>query len=282
MSKRLQARLLDARQKRAVGELVINRDWVQAQALAAIARSSILSDTLVFKGGTALQKVFFGDGYRFSEDLDFTALKTWKPGELRQALDAVCDDVKRHVAENLGENFEIAVGAAANIRPQQEAFKLQFTMPWQEQSVGSIKLEITFDEPILLAAKRRPLLVTYGDVDAEVLSYALEEVVLEKIRAAQQTLANRDRRVADGGGDWIRPRSRDFYDLWRIIESDHPVSWVQVRDKLSEKCRARDVVVSAIEHVFAEEVLDEGEAPVEGAARRLCPGPSARRRRATH
>lgn len=34
---------------------------------------SVLRDSLLFKGGTALKKCYFGD-YRFSEDLDFTAV----------------------------------------------------------------------------------------------------------------------------------------------------------------------------------------------------------------
>ncbi|WP_431214673.1 nucleotidyl transferase AbiEii/AbiGii toxin family protein [Puia sp. P3] len=41
--------------------------------LLGISKNAILSDNLVFKGGTVLKKVYFPD-YRFSEDLDFTLL----------------------------------------------------------------------------------------------------------------------------------------------------------------------------------------------------------------
>lgn len=96
-------------------------------------------------------------------------------------------------------------------------------MPWQRQSSGHVKLEITFDEPIVLPTELRPLLVTYDDADANVVSYCVEEVILEKLRAAPQTLANREKRIAGGRGNWLRPRSRDFYD--RHAESPRARAW---------------------------------------------------------
>ena len=51
---------------------VIDKDYVLSYLLAGLADVPDLRD-LRFKGGTALKKVFFGD-YRFSEDLDFSAV----------------------------------------------------------------------------------------------------------------------------------------------------------------------------------------------------------------
>ena len=50
---------------------VIEKDYALSYVLAGMAKQSELSHSLIFKGGTALKKIFFGD-YRFSEDLDFT------------------------------------------------------------------------------------------------------------------------------------------------------------------------------------------------------------------
>lgn len=47
---------------------VIEKDYALSYVLAGIANQSTLSHSLIFKGGTALKKIFFGD-YRFSEDL---------------------------------------------------------------------------------------------------------------------------------------------------------------------------------------------------------------------
>ena len=52
---------------------VIERDYLLSWVLAGISQVPSLNDTLVFKGGTALRKCYFGN-YRFSEDLDFTGL----------------------------------------------------------------------------------------------------------------------------------------------------------------------------------------------------------------
>ena len=48
--------------------------------LAGISEIPVLRDILVFKGGTALKKCYFGD-YRFSEDLDFSALEGVPTGD---------------------------------------------------------------------------------------------------------------------------------------------------------------------------------------------------------
>ncbi|GAI46757.1 unnamed protein product, partial [marine sediment metagenome] len=51
---------------------IIEKDYILSWVLAGIAANKKLQNKLVFKGGTALKKCYFGN-YRFSEDLDFTA-----------------------------------------------------------------------------------------------------------------------------------------------------------------------------------------------------------------
>jgi len=53
----------------------IEKDYILSWMLQGIAQQEQLSQTIVFKGGTVLKKVYF-DKYRFSEDLDFTLLNT--------------------------------------------------------------------------------------------------------------------------------------------------------------------------------------------------------------
>jgi hypothetical protein len=57
---------------RRLPESVLERDYCIAWFLVGLATSP-LRDALVFKGGTALKRCYFGD-YRFSEDTDFTSL----------------------------------------------------------------------------------------------------------------------------------------------------------------------------------------------------------------
>lgn len=56
-----------------VRDTQIEKDYVLSWLLFSIARQPLLRKALVFKGGTALKKVWIAD-YRFSEDLDFTLL----------------------------------------------------------------------------------------------------------------------------------------------------------------------------------------------------------------
>jgi predicted nucleotidyltransferase component of viral defense system len=52
---------------------VLEKDYALGYLLTGMASVSALHDALVLKGGTALRKFYFA-GYRFSEDLDFSAV----------------------------------------------------------------------------------------------------------------------------------------------------------------------------------------------------------------
>jgi predicted nucleotidyltransferase component of viral defense system len=51
----------------------IEKDYILSWILKGIAQHEQLSKVIVFKGGTVLKKIYF-EGYRFSEDLDFTLI----------------------------------------------------------------------------------------------------------------------------------------------------------------------------------------------------------------
>src|SRR5258708_2130866 len=69
----LRVRLQEAAAQSRVLPEVVERDYALSYVLAGLAVQPALAETLVFKGGTALKKLFFGE-YRFSEDLDFSTL----------------------------------------------------------------------------------------------------------------------------------------------------------------------------------------------------------------
>ena len=72
--KPLRTRLQEARQRLGIPWDVLERDYLLSWVLAGIEQVDSLREALVFKGGTALKKCYFGD-YRFSEDLDFSGLE---------------------------------------------------------------------------------------------------------------------------------------------------------------------------------------------------------------
>lgn len=64
---------------------IVELDYALGWALRGIASNEYLSKRLVFKGGTCLRKCYFPD-YRFSEDLDFTAIQWFAWEELEEAV----------------------------------------------------------------------------------------------------------------------------------------------------------------------------------------------------
>jgi predicted nucleotidyltransferase component of viral defense system len=57
----LRGRLEQARRDSGMGWAVLERDYLLSWLLAAIGGYEPLGETLVFKGGTALKKCYFGD-----------------------------------------------------------------------------------------------------------------------------------------------------------------------------------------------------------------------------
>ena len=52
---------------------IVETDYALGHVLAAIGTHTLLGQTLVFKGGTALKKIYI-ESYRFSLDLDFSTM----------------------------------------------------------------------------------------------------------------------------------------------------------------------------------------------------------------
>ena len=86
--KPLDVRLRESAKQNRILLDVIEKDYAQSYVLAGLMSRTALRDTLVFKGGTALKKMFFGS-YRFSEDLDFSAIHAPNREELEEIISSV-------------------------------------------------------------------------------------------------------------------------------------------------------------------------------------------------
>ena len=76
----------------------------------------------------------------------------------------------------------------------------------------------------------------------------------EKLRAILQQLVKSDSR------GWIRPRPRDYYDLWRILKTyDELFSTPDFLTLLRSKCAAKEVDFQGPESFFPEVMLLEVE-----------------------
>ena len=146
----------------------LERDYLLSWVLAGMSQVPVLRDTLVFKGGTALRKCYFGD-YRFSEDLDFSALAGVPTAdEMEQSIRQACEAAVRLLDEYAP--VEIACARYTEREPHpggQEDFTIQGRFPWQSRPQTRIMIEVTLDERILWPREKRRVIHEYGEVTVQ-------------------------------------------------------------------------------------------------------------------
>jgi len=234
---RLEQLLKNIARRAGVPYETVLKDYAIGHLLSAIAEEPSLASTLVMKGGTALKKLYFGD-YRFSEDLGFSCVDAPRGDALESALRTAATTARASMSA-AGE-FSVAVERVTHREAHpggQESFLFRVQFPWQRQPLCTVKVEVTADEPVLVPTASKPILHGYGEtLPGIVRVYALEEIVAEKLRATLQSEARRGQRA------WIRPRCRDFYDLWRILGAyGESLDRAVVRRILPAKCATRSV-----------------------------------------
>jgi len=179
----------------------IEKDYVISWTLWGIARNEFLNINLVFKGGTCLKKMHFGD-YRYSEDMDFT---------LRD--DNVSDeDILenfRSVFEQVYEESRIKVEIIEDTIDNHEASgSLKFKMSYvATHGSDEIKVDVTRGEIIEFDIEHQVVLNNYSDLgkenETQIHSYSLKEILIEKATALMG-----------------RTIPRDLYDFDYLIEEE--------------------------------------------------------------
>ena len=267
--KPLRPRLEEVRQRLGIRWEVLERDYLLSWVLAGIDAVPELRETLVFKGGTALKKCYFGD-YRFSEDLDFTGREGVPTGdEMGELTRRACEAAQELASEYAPVELHSSRYTENNPHPGgQEAFRIRARLPWHRRSETPIKVEITMDEPVLWPVVQRQVMHEYGEpLHIEMLVYSLEEVVAEKLRAVLQQVA----RLASRG--WSRNRARDFYDLWRVLGTyREQLDLTDFGVRMHEKCQLRHVDFAGPEDFFDPRIVANVELEWERSLGPLVPG----------
>ncbi len=217
-----------------VDPMIPDLDYALGWFLAGLSKISSARDGTRFKGGTCLRKCYFS-GYRFSEDLDFTATRYIASEELRDWVAQIADwsasqngpDLlaspprQEVVEDDYGkESFQVRVYYRGPLR-------------WGG-SPRAIRLDITRDEKLLWPLEERAILHAYSDIDQleaqAVPCYTLPEVLSEKVRAVCG-----QRRFAI---------SRDVYDIHRLLQSG--VALIDIVANLPEKFHHRGVDINSL------------------------------------
>ena len=265
----LRTRLEEARRQGGVQWDVLERDYLLSWILAGVGQVPVLRDTLVFKGGTALKKCYFGD-YRFSEDLDFSGLDGLPAGD---SLEAAVREAGEAAVRLLDEYAPVELACERYVEREphpreQEAFTLRARLPWQSRPQIRVMIEITVDEPVLWPVQVRRVMHDYEEpLEAALQVYSLEEAVAEKLRAILQQAEMLARR------GWSRSRARDYYDLWRVLGTYRDrMDFAGFVPLLREKCAVRGVGFEGPDDFFRSPMLAEVERTWDQSLGLLVPG----------
>jgi len=207
---------------------LIEKDYALGWILYGITSSS-LRKKLIFKGGTALSKVYFPFDWRISEDLDFTL-----------SNDATLDDISANLSDELPGIVEEASGGITLdfkgkpfINPGFLRARVQFTGPI---SKNTIKIEVT-KEGFIGEYATIDVPQNYDYPEFRVLSYTLNNILAEKLRSMIE-----------------RTRIRDYYDSWRLLK----ISVVDdsVKELFIKKCEGKDILFQDVDIFFPDDLME--------------------------
>lgn len=245
------------REKKQVTWETIEQDYLLSWVLAGIASEPELKDILIFKGGTALKKCYFGN-YRFSQDLDFSVLSSLPDdAKLSQLLEKACTQAMNLQSKN---DYPVIIRSQRysekNPHPHnQKAFTIMGQYPWHRQPLTRVMVEITSQEVILLPPEERKIIHDYEeDLEASLKTYCLEEIISEKIRAILQYAVKLHER------GWGRSRARDYYDLWRILTAyGESLQTHLLPDLVAQKCSLKNVHFESPSNLFSPQLMENLE-----------------------
>jgi len=175
----------------------VEQDLVLSRAVVELFRPPLLADSMAFRGGTALHKLFLANPGRYSEDIDLVQLDAGPIGSLLDAVRGVLDPW-------LGE-------------PKRKRSHGRVTLLYRFETTSKpvqrrrLKVEVNTREHVAVLGSYRRRFVVENDWFSgavDVNTYRLEELLATKLRALYQ-----------------RKKGRDLYDLWFVLttlDSDVP------------------------------------------------------------
>lgn len=170
----------------------LEKDYALTWLIHGVYSNHFLADSLIFKGGTAIRKIFAPE-WRLSEDLDFTVLDRVDPERIHKEFDSFFEALEKRSV------FRFAF-AQFHARPYYIQARIQFDGPFDHKN--KVKLDISLTEKLVTDPIRVKKEEEYDVPPCTVLTYSLQEILVEKLRSILQ-----------------RSYSRDYYDAWRLLQN---------------------------------------------------------------
>jgi predicted nucleotidyltransferase component of viral defense system len=184
---------------------MIEQDLILSRALIDLYNSPIIANSLAFRGGTALNKLFLKPSARYSEDIDLVQQRSEPIGEvidaIRSTLDSWLGEPKRKLTERSAKlvyRYQAVDGAPAKLK-----IEINTTEHFQAEPFQVFPFEV--DSP-------------WFSGKTSILTYQLNELMGTKLRALYQ-----------------RRKGRDLFDLWLVLERDliDPLQVISIFKKYS-------------------------------------------------
>jgi predicted nucleotidyltransferase component of viral defense system len=208
--------LLAKARERRLPLLMIEKDYVLGWVLFGLTG---IRD-LVFKGGTALAKVYFPETWRLSEDLDFVTT----PEKWNDLPERISSGLKLAARKS---GIELAVKSRHSI-PEYLQLKIQYSGPLGK---NWLKVDVT-PEPPEGKVLSKPLSRSYSDYPVfKVRVESLEEIFAQKLRALVE-----------------RKKVRDYYDVWKM--DGLRVNRAEIARLFRGKLRIRGTAWRGLESIF--------------------------------
>jgi len=181
----------EAEVRRLAGQLgsdpmIVDLDYVLGCLLASLYQHD-WAQALLFKGGTCLRKCYYR-GYRFSEDLDFTAVARIRAADLEKWIAQLIQE-----AEHTWQvEFSLRPFRLETVHDEygKETYQARIYYRGPLRRAGdprAVRLDITLDEEVAFPPVPRSIIHPYSDAPTlsavQVQCYGLMEVVAEKVRA---------------------------------------------------------------------------------------------------
>ena len=230
--------------KAGVSNTIIDKDWVLGHFIDAMYSIKELKEVLIFKGGTCLKKCYLPE-YRFSEDLDFTAIN-----EKFEFTEGLLNKVVKQVTKQSGVACHVVslrnlifkdekVGYEAIIKYWGADHPKNQPIPPPERWLTKIKIEIILYELVLFPTKKKEILHQYSDKlsrnTPKIPCYSIEEVMSEKIRALMQR-------------KYTAPR--DYYDIWYLSGNYKGLDNKKIVKAFYDKVKYKKLEFSGIEQLI--------------------------------
>lgn len=192
----------------------IEQDLLISRALVEMYNDPHIKDVLVFRGGTALNKLFINPPARYSEDIDFVQRY---PGPIGKTIDA------------LRKLFKPWLGD-----PKWKITRRSAKLTYKYESVNKISTKIKIEINTTEHLQVLPLKTVRFSMDAawfkgaaDIVTYDIDELMATKLRALYQ-----------------RRKGRDLFDIWYVTDRKL-INLQRVFDIFFQYCNYNGVKISS-------------------------------------